>query len=895
MSDEPLRPDPDRLLQHTAAPHRGKLKVFFGACAGVGKTWAMLAEAQRLRAQGLDILIGVAETHGRKETAAMLEGLCTLPQRRLSHRGRYVKEFDLDGALARRPALILVDELAHSNAPGSRHPKRWQDVEELLEAGIDVFTTVNVQHLESLNDVVSGITGVQVRETVPDPFFDAADDVVLVDLPPDDLRQRLNEGKVYIGGQAERAIENFFRKGNLIALRELALRRTADRVDEQMRAWRDRQGQEKVWHTRDAILLCIGHNTGSEKLVRAAARLAARLGSVWHAVYVETPSLHRLPEAKRRAILAALRLAQELGAETATLADPSEERAVLHYAREHNLGKIVIGRQQKRRWWDRSGFADRLARHAPDLDLVVIALDEKAAPLPARASDGRTAMEKWRLQLQGCVVAIALCAVITVVAMQWLMAFEAANLVMLYLLGVVIIALLYGRWPSVLATVINVVSFDLFFVAPRGTLAVSDVQYLLTFSVMLTVGLLIGNLTAGVRYQARVARYRERRTRHLYEMSKALAVGRSQQDIATTSERFIASTFQARSQLLLPDAQGKLLPLTHQPGLTPWDDAIARWSFDKGQPAGAGTDTLPGVPYQILPLKSAARTWGLLVVEPENLRQLMIPEQQRLLETFTLLVASALERLTLTASEEQARLTSERESLRNSLLAALSHDLRTPLTVLFGQAEILTLDLASEGSKHAPQANEIRQHVLNTTRLVNNLLDMARIQSGGFNLHKEWLTLEEVVGSALRMLEPSLGGQHIQLDLPDPLQLVHVDGPLFERVLINLLENAHKYAGARASIGIRAEADARQLSLEVWDNGPGIPAGQEQTIFDKFARGNKESAIPGVGLGLAICQAIVDVHGGTISASNRPEGGASFRVTLPGETPPELEELPEEL
>lgn len=895
MSDEPLRPDPDRLLQHAAAPHRGKLKIFFGACAGVGKTWAMLAEAQRLRAQGLDILIGVAETHGRRETAAMLEGLSTLPQRRLSHRGRYVKEFDLDGALARRPALILVDELAHSNAPGSRHPKRWQDVEELLEAGIDVFTTVNVQHLESLNDVVSGITGVQVRETVPDPFFDAADDVVLVDLPPDDLRQRLNEGKVYIGGQAERAIENFFRKGNLIALRELALRRTADRVDEQMRAWRDRQGQEKVWHTRDAILLCIGHNTGSEKLVRAAARLAARLGSVWHAVYVETPSLHRLSEAKRRAILAALRLAQELGAETATLSDPSEEKAVLHYAREHNLGKIVIGRQQKRRWWDRSGFADRLARHAPDLDLVAIALDEKAASLPARASDSRTAMDKWRLQLQGCVVAIALCAVITVVAMQWLMAFEAANLVMLYLLGVVIIALVYGRWPSVLATVINVVSFDLFFVAPRGTLAVSDVQYLLTFGVMLTVGLLIGNLTAGVRYQARVARYREQRTRHLYEMSKALAVGRSREDIAATSERFIASTFQARSQLLLPDEMDRLSPLTQPTAAITWDDAIARWSFDKGQPAGAGTDTLPGVPYQILPLKSAARTWGLLVVEPANLRQLMIPEQQRLLETFTLLVASALERLALTASEEQARLNSERESLRNSLLAALSHDLRTPLTVLFGQAEILTLDLASEGSKHAPQANEIRQHVLNTTRLVNNLLDMARIQSGGFNLHKEWLTLEEVVGSALRMLEPGLGGRHIQLDLPDPLLLVHVDGPLFERVLINLLENAVKYTGPQAQIGIAAHVDPHHLLLEVWDNGPGIPPGQEQAIFDKFARGNKESAIPGVGLGLAICQAIVEVHGGTISAGTRPQGGACFRVTLPREAPPELEELAEEM
>ncbi|MFK3708289.1 two-component system sensor histidine kinase KdpD [Klebsiella sp. NPDC088457] len=890
MSDEPLRPDPDRLLQHTGEPHRGKLKVFFGACAGVGKTWAMLAEAQRLRAQGLDILVGVAETHGRKETAAMLEGLSVLPARRLSHRGRYVHEFDLDAALARRPALILVDELAHSNAPGSRHPKRWQDVEELLEAGIDVFTTVNVQHLESLNDVVSGITGVQVRETIPDPFFDAADDVMLVDLPPDDLRQRLNEGKVYIGGQAERAIENFFRKGNLIALRELALRRTADRVDEQMRAWRDRLGQEKVWHTRDAILLCIGHNTGSEKLVRAAARLAARFGGVWHAIYVETPSLHRLPETKRRAILAALRLAQELGAETATLADPSEEKAVLHYAREHNLGKIVIGRHGRRRWWSRTGFADRLTRFAPDLDLVVIAMDEKNDPPPVRSHDSRTTLEKWRLQIQGCCVALALCTVITLVAMQWLVAFEAANLVMIYLLGVVIIALRYGRWPSVLATIINVLSFDLFFIAPRGTLAVSDVQYLLTFGVMLTVGLVIGNLTAGVRYQARVARYREQRTRHLYEMSQALAIGRSEEDIAMTSERFIASTFQARGQLLLPDDSGKLHPLTHQPGLSAWDDAIARWSFDKGQPAGAGTDTLPGVPYQILPLKSAARSWGVLVVEPDNLRQLMIPEQQRLLETFTLLAASALERLTLTASEERARLNSERESLRNSLLAALSHDLRTPLTVLFGQAEILTLDLASEGSRHAPQANEIRQHVLNTTRLVNNLLDMARIQSGGFNLHKEWLTLEEVVGSALRMLEPGPGGQRIQLALPDPLLLVHVDGPLFERVLINLLKNALKYAGPQAQIGIAAQADERQLILSVWDNGPGIPAGQEQAIFDKFARGHKESAIPGVGLGLAICQAIVEVHGGTIGAQTRPEGGACFRVTLPAEVPPELDE-----
>ncbi len=891
MIDEPLRPDPDKLLEQAAWPHRGKLKIFFGACAGVGKTFAMLSEAQRLRAQGLDILIGVVETHGRQETAALLAGLATQPPRRIHHRGRLVTEFDLDAALARRPALILMDELAHTNAPGSRHPKRWQDVEELLDAGIDVFTTVNVQHLESLNDVVSGVTGIQVRETVPDPFFDAADEVVLVDLPPDDLRQRLHEGKVYIAGQAERAIEHFFRKGNLIALRELALRRTADRVDDQMRAWRDRQGQEKVWHTRDAILLCIGHGSGNEKLVRTAARLAAKFGSVWHAVYVETPQLHRLPENQRRAILGALRLAQELGAETATLAEQAEEKAILRYAREHNLGKIVIGRRTRRRGFSRESFADKLAQRAPDLDLLIVALDDKQAALPARTPDNRAFSDKWRIQLRGCLVAVLLCALITFVASQWLPGFDAANLVMIYLLGVVIVALFYGRWPSVLATVINVISFDLFFIAPRGTLAVSDVQYVLTFAVMLAVGLLIGNLTAGVRYQARIARYREQRTRQLYEMSKALAVGRAPQDIVQTSQQFIHSTFNARSLILLPDREGKLAPLTPASGITPWDEAIAHWSFDKGQPAGAGTDTLPGVPYQILPLQRQ----GVLIVEPANLRQLMIPEQQRLLETFTLLVASALERLALTASEEQARLASERESIRNSLLAALSHDLRTPLTVLFGQSEILTLDLAAEGSRHAIQASEIRQHVLNTTRLVNNLLDMARIQSGGFNLKKEWLTLEEVIGSALKTLEPGLGGRHIALAMSDPLALIHVDGPLFERVLINLLENAAKYAGSKAQIGIHASVTPDQLQLEVWDSGPGIPAGQEEAIFDKFARGNKESAIPGVGLGLAICQAIVEVHGGTITAHNRPEGGAGFCVTLPLDAPPELNDFPEDL
>ena len=885
--NEEQRPDPDALLVRAGHHDRGKLKIYFGACAGVGKTWAMLQEARRLRAQGLDVLVGVVETHGRADTEAQLQGLDILPRRAT---GRYRhQEFDLDAALARRPAVILMDELAHTNARGSRHPKRWQDIDELLRAGIDVMTTVNVQHLESLNDVVSGVTGIRVRETVPDPFFDGADEVVLVDLPPDDLRQRLKEGKVYVGDRAERAIEHFFRKGNLFALRELALRRTADRVDDQMRAWRDVQGREKVWHTRDAILLCIGANTGSEKLVRTAARLAAKLGSVWHAVYVETPMLHRLAEPRRRDILRTLQLAQELGAETATLSDPDEVKAVLRYAREHNLGKIVIGRRPVRRW-RRDSFAERLGRRGLDLDLVMVALEERAEAPAGPWPDNRSFLEKWRAQVRGCLASVVLCALITLGGKGLLTGVDAVNLVMIYLLGVVVVALRYGRWPSVVATVLNIVVFDMVFVAPTGTMAVSNVQYLVTFGVMLAVGVIIGNLTAGVRYQARVARYREQRARHLYEMSRALSSARDMHDITASCRRIIDTTLQARSGLLLPQENGELAAAGETSLTAAPDHAIARWSFDRGLPAGAGTDTLPGVPWQILPIKTTGDVLGLLVIEPANLRQLMIPEQQRMLATFILLLAGALERMELTRREEHARLSAEREELRNSLLAALSHDLRTPLTVLFGQAEILTLDLAAEGSRYAPQAGQIRQQTLSTIRLVNNMLDMARIQSGGINLRAEWVALDEVIGGALKIMEPLLNGRQVKLELPAQLLPVKVDGPLLERVFTNLLENALKYAGERAEIGIRARQQREMLAIDVWDNGPGIAEGQERLIFEKFARGNKESAVPGVGLGLAVCKAIIEMHGGQIRASNRPEGGACFSIQLPLGQPPVLPE-----
>jgi Osmosensitive K+ channel histidine kinase len=887
LDNDDLRPDPDALLAETRPP-RGHLKVFFGACAGVGKTYAMLQEARRLRAEGLDVLIGVVETHGRSETAALLDGLTQLPLKQVHYRKHTFHEFDIDGALSRAPALILMDELAHSNMPGSRHPKRWQDVEELLAAGINVLTTLNVQHLESLNDIVGSITGIRVRETVPDRLYEEADEVVLVDLPPDDLRRRLNEGKVYLPQQAERAIEHFFRKENLIALRELALRCTADRVDDQMQAFR--HSGEPVWHTRDAILVCIGPGGGNEKLVRVAARLAGRLGCIWHAVYVETPRLHRRPEQERRSILATLHLAQELGAETSTLPAQDEAEAVLHYAREHNLGKILIGRHTKKIWhhWWKGSFAHRLGTQGPELDLLIVSLTESdTIPIPLLPADIRHKDEKWQRQFSGVGFALLSCVVITLISSLLINFLAPLNIVMLYLLGVVFVALLYGRVSSSVSAIINVASFDFFFVTPRFSFAVSDVQYLLTFGVMLLIGLLIGQLTAWARYQARVAQYREERARNLFEMAKALSSVLTAEDVARIAEHFLKRSFRATSALLLPDEQQHLHIMGRRQLQV--DQAIAQWCFDRNEHAGMGTDTLPAATQRYVPLITPLQTLGILVLEPANLRMLMIPEQQRLLDTYALLIAVALERLRLAHVAEEAKLHSETERLRNALLAALSHDLRTPLTVLFAQAEMLMQSLTIDKSPHTQQANAIRAQVLGTTRLVNNLLDMARLESEGVHLRKEWQSLQEMVGSALTSLNIPLTGHPLNIQIPPDLPLLFCDGVLIERVLVNLLENGCKYAGDGVTIGIDVEVLEIEVLITVWNLGPELPIGQEKLIFEKFARGEKESTTPGVGLGLAICRAIIETHGGRIWAENRSGGGVNFYFTLPLQPLPELE------
>ena len=898
LPGDDARRDPDALLAQVLEQERraarGRLRIYFGASAGVGKTWAMLSAARQL-AGTREVLVGIVETHGRADTDALLDGLAILPRKRIDYRGRPLTEFDIDAALERRPQLVLVDELAHSNVPGSRHPKRWQDVDELLAAGIDVFTTVNVQHLDSLNDVVGGITGVRVGETVPDAVFDGADEVVLVDLPVDELLARLKLGKVYQPAQAERAGRNFFRKGNLIALRELALRRTAERIGDDVRAYRVEKSIDAVWRTGTALLACVGPGPGAEGVVRSAARLAAQLGADWHAVYVETPALQRLGAGRRERILEALKLARDLGAVTAVLSGDSVEAAVVDYARSHNLARIALGRGHAGRPW-RAPCGRRIARLAPDVELLEVA----APPTPAadgaqpgpRAAPGAPARKT--IAAHGAAILSSLC--MALAATPTIAYLDLANIAMLFLLVVLLVAVRLGRGPSVTATCVSVACFDFFFVPPRFTFAISDLQYLVTFGVMLAVGLITGHLTAGLRFQAHVAARRESRTRALYEFARALSGVLQTEQIQEATRDAIGRTFNARTVLLLPDADGRVRPApdTGAETVAALDAGIAQWAFDHGASAGMGTDTLPGTPVFYMPLVAPMRTRGVLAIEATAPHWLLAPEQRQQLDTFAALAAIALERVHYIEVAQDALVKIESERLRNSLLAALSHDLRTPLTSLMAQAESLARSAPPLAPAQRTMADALREEMVRMSMLVTNLLDMARIESGDVKLKLQWQPVEEVVGSALAASRAALAGHAVETRVPADLPLVQFDAVLVERVLCNLLENAGKYTPPGSMIAISAELHGMWLDIAVTDDGPGLPPGQEEAVFEKFTRGERESAKPGVGLGLAICRAIVGAHGGTIRAANRPQGGAAFMFTLPLGTPPAPPPLDEE-
>ncbi len=885
------RPDPDalieRLREDEARASRGKLRIYFGSSAGVGKTYAMLVAAGAARAAGVDVMAGVVETHGRAETIAQLQGLDVLPRKTRVGDGKAaaLAEFDLDAALARRPGLILVDELAHSNVAGSRHPKRWQDVEELIAAGIDVWTTLNVQHLESLNDVVGGITGIRVHETLPDTFFDRADEVVLVDTPADELIARLKAGKVYGETQAERAAANFFRKGNLMALRELALRRTADRVEDDVQAWRVERAIGCVWKTESAVLCCVGPRDGAEHIVRSAALLAQQLAVSWHAVYVETPALQRLPNEKRERILRALKLAEEMGATTAVLPSAGVATAVVGHARQHNLSKIVMGHNQASVWRPAGTLAQQLGRLAPDVDLIEIGAPSRPGRVPSRPSRDSEATGTG-FRPAGYLVAAAACAVLTAAALPLEAVLDLPNIVMLFLLAVLGVALRWGRGPAALASLLNVAAFDYFFVPPKLSFSVSDVQYLLTFGVMLAVGLIVGQLTAGLRYQARIATHRERRSHSLFEVARDLSSVLAVEQVVEAAEWAVAREFRASAHIFVLDADDRLVSIAPRSEGAGLDAGTARWAFDHARTAGLGTDTLPGSAWLYLPLRAPMRTRGVLALKPEEPRLLLVPEQRRQLETFAALTAIALERVHYVDVARGATVQIESERLRNSLLAALSHDLRTPLAGLVGLAESLGLTRPALSAEQSEIAQAMRAEALRMSTQVNNLLDMARIESGEVRLRRDWHSIEEIVGSAVRAAARVLVPRRVETALAAGLPLVECDAVLIERVLVNLLENAAKYTPPIATVRISAHADEALMHVVVADDGPGVRVGQEKAIFEKVTRGARESAVSGVGLGLAICKAIVAAHGGTISVANRAEGGAAFSFSLPLGRPP---------
>ncbi len=894
------RPDPDKLLAHVEAQQeraqRGRLRIFFGACAGVGKTYAMLEAARAARASGKEVVVGYVEPHGRVETERLLEGLGQLATLAVRYRGIVRQELDLDAALARHPQILLVDELAHSNLtagePPLRHPKRWQDIEELLESGISVWTTVNVQHLESLHDLVAQTTGIRQREALPDHVFDKADEVELIDLPPEDLLARLHDGKVYIREEVGNAVERFFRMPNLMALREMALRRVADRVEAAARA-SAAVGHEL--HARlpgERVLVATGPDRQSEQLVRAGKRLADALHALWTVVYVETPALLRLSEAQRNRRIALLRLGESLGAETVTIDGFTATEALLEYAHTRNATRVIVGAPKRfgLKALLRPSTATELARRARGFDVITIAhADSQGAAGRRDASQSRPDNLPMQIRWNRYALAALISVLCTLVAFAMFPHFELVNIVMMYLLGATIAGLRFGPGPSVLTTVLNVAAFDFCFVPPRFTFAVSDVQYVVTFAVMLIVGLVSATLMASVRQQTRVAGARERRAALLYAMSRELAATRGAAHLAEVAVRHVAEVFQCKAVVLLPDATGKL----HIPRGTPLPQslreaqlAIAQWVADHGREAGLGTDTLSAAAALYVPLGNAERQFGVLAVLPENPRRVSLPEQRHLLETFAGQIGVALERAQLAERTEAVRVAAERESLRNTLLASISHDLRTPLAAIAGAGGTLAEQgaMLDENTRRTLACSiETKAHEM--SELITNVLDLMRFEVGQVVLRRDWQMLEDLIEAAIREVGTRFAGYPVETHLAANLPPVYVDAMLVVKLFVNLLDNIVKYTPGGTHVLISAVLDKGFVLISVDDSGPGLPPGDPARLFDKFQRGSQEGTAVGVGLGLAICRAIIREHGGEISAANRAGGGARFQLSLPLGTP----------
>jgi len=883
MSDQ--RPSPEKLLKQVQEEEqqaqRGKLKIYLGAAPGVGKTYMMLQDAIAKRNQGLDVVVGVVESHGRQEIIALLKNVDILPLQEIDYRGRKLSEFDLDAALKRNPALILIDEMAHTNIPGLRHAKRWQDIKELLDRGIDVYTTLNVQHIESLNDVVSQIVHTRIKETVPDSMLERASTIELVDLPPEDLLKRLQEGKVYFPQQAELAAENFFRKGNLIALRELALRTTAARVGAEVLLYRQGQSIKHVWPTKEKILVCVGPGTQSTKLIRAARRMAANLQAEWTAVHVDAPRL-RLSNEQRQSTIQNLRLAEQLGAGTRVLNGFNVTQEIINFARENNITRMIVGKNPRSRWRDFifNSIADDLVRHSGEIDVYIITTSQTKSEAKLERTPFSQMEIPWR------VYSITILTVLLATGIDYLLQpyFHESNIIMVYLLGVIYISLFGKLGPSVLASILSVLTYAILFQPPTMSLAFSNLEYIFTLLVMLLVTQVVSHLSILTRRQAENATLSERRSATLHSLSRQLASTRGVDKLLLTAIKYISDVFDAEIIALLPENNHLEIRARYktEASLSAKEQGVAQWVFDLGQVAGLGTDTLPFSDAVYLPLYTSQGTIGVLRVKPMQDHTLFSPEQMHLLEACTNQVALAIEVDRLQEQTKASELQMETDRVHSALLQAVSHDLRTPLVAIMGAASTFMemskdLDLKTIKKLGTTIYSESEQ----ATLLINNLLQMTYLESEEVKLKKQAYSLPDEIKSALETLQKRLDLKPVYLHLPSKMSPVPFDKVLIGEVLNNLLDNAIKYTPSDSPIDISVHLQEDRVIVSIEDRGPGIVPDEINKLFEKFYRGRMLATSRGLGLGLAICRRIVQAHGGKIWAENRPGGGANFSFSLP--------------
>ncbi len=879
------RPSPEVLLAEAQREARGRLKIFLGAAAGVGKTYEMLLAAQARRREGVDVVVGIVETHSRRETEALLIGLEVIPRHRIEYKGHWLTELDLDAVLVRQPKLVLVDELAHTNAPGSRHPKRYLDVVELLEAGIDVYTTLNIQHIESLNDIVAQITRIRVQETLPDSIVDRADEIEIVDITPEELIERLRAGKVYVPATARRAIQHYFSPGNLTALRELALRRTAQRVDDQLLTHMKAHAIRGPWAAGARVLVCIREDPRSLSLVRHARRLADSLHAPWTALYVETARHHRLTDAERDRIAACLRLADQLGGVALTVPGSDVVDEVIAYAQANNITHIVVGKASRSRWFEmlHGSVVHDLVRRTGHISVLVMAgEDEETAP----AATTHSRPKKQEIHLLPYVVALGAVIGATAVGFALRQFLNVGNLALVFISAITFVAARFGLAPSLFACVVASLALNFFFLPPVHRLTIADPENVVALAFFLAVAVFVSNLAAQTRSEVFIARRRAKVTAELYSFSQKLAGIIDMDDLLWATAHQIASMLKVHVVILLPEKDSVVVRAGFPPEdeLDASDLAAAKWSWEHDRPAGRDSDTLPGGRRLFLPLRTARGVVGVIGIDSEVPGPLFRPDERRLLEALLDQAAVSIERIRLAEDVDKTRITAETERLRSSLLISVSHDLRTPLASILGAAS----SLKAYGNDYSQTTRDelvtmIEEEAERLNRFVANLLDTTRLESGSLDVKRELTDVEEIVGSALQRAGKVLANHSISVDLAPDLPMLPLDGVLLEQTLFNLLDNAAKYAPSGTRIEVRAKVQDDIAVIQVIDEGPGIPPQDFDRLFDKFYRiqeGDRQRA--GTGLGLAICRGFVEALGGRIEAGNRTDRpGAVFTITFP--------------